>query len=69
MKMISLKEFLKSFWSHHHTFPYYHNFIIHHLLNDIQVETLIFGQKMKMNKNNFAFIYFPIMDEFHPNHK
>jgi hypothetical protein len=29
-------------------------------------EILVLGQQMKMDKNNFEFIYFPIMDEFHP---
>ncbi len=29
-------------------------------------EILILGQQMKMDINNFKFIYFPIMDEFHP---
>jgi hypothetical protein len=29
-------------------------------------EILILGQKMKMDVNNFEFIYFPIMDEIHP---
>jgi len=28
-------------------------------------EILIFEQQMKMDINNFEFIYFPIMDEFH----
>jgi hypothetical protein len=31
-----------------------------------KVEILIFGQQMKMKINNFEFIYFSIMDEFHP---
>jgi len=26
---------------------------------------LIFGQQMRMDINNFEFIYLPIMDEFH----
>jgi hypothetical protein len=29
-------------------------------------EILIFGQQMKLDINNFEFIYVPIMDEFHP---
>jgi hypothetical protein len=29
-------------------------------------EILIFEQQMKMDLNNFKFIYLPIMDEFHP---
>jgi hypothetical protein len=29
-------------------------------------EILILGQQMKMDTNNFEFIYLPIMDEFHP---
>jgi hypothetical protein len=29
-------------------------------------EILILRQKMKMDINNFEFIYFSIMDEFHP---
>jgi len=28
-------------------------------------EILIFGQQMKMDINNYLFIYLPIMDEFH----
>jgi len=28
-------------------------------------EILILGQQMKMDINNFEFIYLPIMDEFH----
>jgi hypothetical protein len=46
------------------------------LLNDIQVEILIFGQQMRMEINKIKYIYIPIMDEFHqmiylfnPNHK
>jgi hypothetical protein len=29
-------------------------------------EILIFGQQMRMDINNFEFIYLPTMDEFHP---
>jgi hypothetical protein len=29
-------------------------------------EISILEQEMKMNINNFEFIYLPIMDEFHP---
>ncbi len=29
-------------------------------------EILIFKQQMRMDINNFEFIYFPIIDEFHP---
>jgi hypothetical protein len=29
-------------------------------------EILILGQQMKMDINNFEFIYLPMMDEFHP---
>jgi hypothetical protein len=29
-------------------------------------EISILGQQMKMDINYFLFIYFPIMDEFHP---
>jgi hypothetical protein len=29
-------------------------------------EILTFGQQMKMDINNFEFIYLSIMDEFHP---
>jgi hypothetical protein len=29
-------------------------------------EILIFGQQMRMDINNFEFIYLSIMDEFHP---
>jgi hypothetical protein len=29
-------------------------------------EILILGQQMKMDMNNFLFIYLPIMDEFDP---
>jgi len=29
-------------------------------------EILIFGKKMRMDVNNFEFIYLLIMDEFHP---
>jgi hypothetical protein len=25
-----LNKIFEPFWSHHHIFPYYHNFIIHH---------------------------------------
>jgi hypothetical protein len=32
------------------------------LLNDIQVEILIFGQRMRMEINILKFIYIPIMD-------
>ncbi len=35
-------------WSHHHIFPYYHNFIIHHYMT-FKFEILIFGQKMRMD--------------------
>jgi hypothetical protein len=47
-------------------FPLLSQFHYPSLLNDIQVEILIFGQQMKMYINEFEFIYFPIMDEFHP---
>jgi hypothetical protein len=29
-------------------------------------EILILGQQMRMDINNFEFIYLPIMDEIHP---
>jgi len=32
----------------------------------LKFEILIFGQQMKMDMNNFEFIYLPIMDEFRP---
>ncbi len=30
------------------------------------IEILIFGQQMRIDVNNFEFIYLPIMDEFYP---
>jgi hypothetical protein len=32
----------------------------------IKFGILIFEQQMRMDINNFEYIYFPIMDEFHP---
>jgi hypothetical protein len=47
-------------------FSYYHNFIIHHYQMTFKFEISILEQKMKMDINNFEFIYFLIMDGFHP---
>jgi len=47
-------------------FPLLSQFHYSSLLNDIQVEILIFGQQMRMYINELELIYFPIMDEFHP---
>jgi hypothetical protein len=47
-------------------FPLLSQFHYPSLLNDIQVEILIFGQKMRTYINKFKFIYVSIMDEFHP---
>jgi hypothetical protein len=43
-------------------FPLLLNFHYPSLLNDIQVEILIFGQQMRMEIKYFKFIYIPIMD-------
>jgi hypothetical protein len=47
-------------------FPLLSQFHYSSLLNDIQVEILIFGQQMRMYINELELIYFPVMDEFHP---
>ncbi len=61
-----LNKKFKSFWSHHHIFPYYHNFIIYNYQMTFKFEILIFRQQMKMDINIFEFIYLLIMDKFHP---